>query len=78
MVADRVRILIIEFHDEPGQVVAVIEGFGQLSADERQLKIKIIRVTGLEIVYQRRDRQMAVVVGIAIAVNREIDDGKEV
>ena len=49
MIGDAVSILVIEFEDESGQIVILVERLYQLFANERQLKINIVSMRGLEI-----------------------------
>lgn len=49
MIGDAVSILVIEFEDESGQIVILVERLYQLFANERQLKINVVSMRGLEI-----------------------------
>ena len=65
------RILIIELHDEPSQLVVLADAFLQLATDERQLEIKVIGMTGLQIVQQGRHADLLVILIVG-----EVVDGK--
>jgi hypothetical protein len=77
VLADAVGILVVELHDEPGEIIGLVEGILKVFADGGQLEIEEIGVARLEISHQRGNRQSPGIVVVAISVDGVIDDGKE-
>ena len=70
-------ILIIEFQDEPGQIIILVECGHQCFSHERQLEIKKIGMTGLEIFDECRDGKAVGIVIISIAIDSKIHHSQE-
>ena len=62
-------IFIIEAQDQPCQRVILVQRLCQLPADEWQLEVKKIGMTGLQIVHQRRHTDQFVGFKLPIAVD---------
>ena len=77
MAANLLGILIIEFHDELSQLVALADALLQLATDEGQLEVEIVGMAGLQVVQQRRHADALVIIIIGEVVDGEVDHRQE-
>ena len=77
VIANRAGILVEEFHDQASEVVALVEGAFQFAPDGRKLVAEVVLVARTEILDERGQGNAVGIVEVAIAIDREIDDGEE-
>lgn len=77
VIANGAGILVEEFHDQTSEVVALVEGAFQFAPDGRKLVVEVVLVARTEILDERGQGNAVGIVEVAIAIDREIDDGEE-
>ena len=73
MTTDLLCVTLVQFHDEHPQRVVLVDALLQLTTDKRQLEIEVVGVAGFQVVQQRGDADLLVVLKVTIPINSEID-----